>query len=301
MSPRRRRVSAAPAAAASTACGDPVTGAAAGAGGTRLRSRWRQSSSGIRGCVTGSCAAGLSLWLAACVTTQTGPALPHSKPNLDAAARINTQLGAAYARKGLYQVAEERLKLAIKERPDYQPAHAVLAYVYSQRGQTDYARHEYRRALDLAPDNPDTQNGYGVFLCANGDPKQAQKYFMKAAGNRDYATPEAAWTNAGVCARSHGELKAAEGYLRKALAVNPNFPSALEQMTLLSFQRREYLHARAFFERYRQVATPGPGLLWTIAQTERALGHQQDAQAYEAQLIQQYPDSPEADRLEKNP
>lgn len=236
----------------------------------------------------------LALMLGACVTEHPNGS-PLYKPDMAEASRLNTQLGLEYAREGQWALAMDKLKLAITERDDYAPAHAALAYVYARHGDNDLAEQEYRRALSLDADDPDTQNNFGVFLCGRGRSAEAQKLFRRAAANRNYSTPEAAWTNAGICP---GTSQAdAEADFMRALQANPQFPEALQQMAQLSFERKQYLRARAFEQRYRKVAKPGPGMLLLSARTERALGETARADNYETQLVQQYPDSPEASQL----
>jgi len=236
----------------------------------------------------------LALLLGACVTEHPNGA-PLYQTNMAEAARLNTQMGLEYAREGQWALAKAKLKLAITERDDYAPAHSALAYVYAQRGDNDLAEQEYRRALSLNADDPDTQNNFGVFLCSRGKSAEAQKLFRRAVANRNYSTPEAAWTNAGICPGT--PQPDAEADFMRALQVNPQFPAALQQMAQLSFKRKQYLRARAFERRYRQVAKPGPGMLLLSARTERALGETAKADNYETQLVQQYPDSPEASQL----
>lgn len=232
--------------------------------------------------------------LSGCVTEHPD-GMPTNQQDLPKAARINTQLGSEYAREGLLDRAEEKLKLAISEVSDYAPAYATLAYVYSQDNKPELAEKTYRQALLLSPNDPDTQNNFGVFLCGMGKGDEAQRYFRKAVSNSSYATPEAAWTNAGICP---GTTQAqAEADFIRALQLNPEFPAALEQMANISFDRKQYLRARAFEQRYRKVAKPGPALMLLSARTERALGDEARAKSYEMQLLQQYPESPEANQL----
>lgn len=235
--------------------------------------------------------------LAGCVTETTG-GVPPEHTNLAKAAAINTELGAGYAREGFYGRAIEKLKLAIKERDDYAPAHATLAFVYAQTGKAVAAQEQYQRALTLAPDDPDTQNNYGVFLCSQGHGKEAQNYFNQAVKNENYATPEAALTNAGICLWNLNHPHQAIEKFRHALLINPKFASALEQMANMMFQQGKYIEAEVFERRYRRVATPGPGMLLLFSRTERALGHTAKAKEYEILLVQKYPESPEASKID---
>lgn len=220
-----------------------------------------------------------------------------SKADLRAAARTNTELGMEYARRQMLDVAQDKLKKAIDQDDTYGPAHATLAYVYAERGMAEDADREYRRAIELDGDNPDTRNNYGVFLCSQRKRADADRNFMLAAGNRNYTTPEAAWTNAAVCAHAAGDVERAEGDLRQALQRNPDFPDALAEMARISFERQEYLRARAFLERYDKQGKPNPAMLALGVKTERALGNAQGARDYELRLVRSFPESAEAAQL----
>jgi type IV pilus assembly protein PilF len=250
-----------------------------------------------------------ALLLAACTkdTTKPNPAdfqpiqRQEPKPDLPAAARANTDLGIEYARRGYLDLAQEKLKKAIDEDNTNALAHATLALIYAQRGYVEDADREYRRAIELDGDkpDPDTHNNFGVFLCGQGRREEAERNFKLAIAARDYTTPEAAMTNAGTCARSAGDLKAAEADFHAALQVNPDFPSALSEMAKLSYGRRDYLHTRAFLQRFDKLGKPSPEMLALGVKTEQALGNAEGMRSYASRLVRSFPDSPEAAQLGK--
>jgi type IV pilus assembly protein PilF len=232
-------------------------------------------------------AAFLVLLLAACVSG--GP-----KSNKQEASRINTQLGIDYARNGQLQLAEEKLQRALEQDASNALTYAALAFVYQQRGEAALAERNYRRSLSLNPDDSQVRNNFGAFLCGRGKSAEGVEYFLQAVRDRRYATPEVAWTNAGVCFRTQDPDKA-EGYLREALRINPGFPDALAQMIELSVQKQDYLRARAFVQRYEQTGAPAsPQVLWQAAQAEAALGDWDAARKYQIRLKREFPDSEEA-------
>ncbi|MGH8461747.1 MAG: type IV pilus biogenesis/stability protein PilW [Stenotrophobium sp.] len=231
-----------------------------------------------------------SALLAACSSTPNAP----QGADLHEAARINTELGVDYMRRGDVSTALIKLRRAIDENPDYAPAHSAIAYLYAQRGDAGAAEKEYRKALSLAPDDPSVQNNFGVFLCAHGKPDEAQRYFAEAAADRNYATPAAAWSNAGSCAMNQKQPDRAEDYFRTALKIDPQFSEALAQMAGLAYQHKDYLRARAFIQRYEAVGKPTPKTLWLAAMTEQALGNTAGAHDYANRLKLNFPESDEA-------
>lgn len=213
------------------------------------------------------------------------------------AARINTQLGTDYLRRGQADLAEEKLKRAIKQDPDYALAHSSLAYLYSQRGDVRNAERAYRRALRLDPANAVVKNNFAVFLCGrDSTPAQAaeaERMFIEAAQDPSYQTPEAAWTNAGVCLRSTQPDKA-ERYFRAALEIQPQFPEALKHMAWLSYAKLDYLRTRAFLQRYQLKGPATPETLWLAARVEHVLGDRQASQQYLRRLKTEFPESEQA-------
>jgi len=89
----------------------------------------------------------------------------------------------------------------------------------------------------------------------------------------------------------------AERYFLKALQENPRFPAALLQMAQLSYDQGKYLSARAYIQRYREVAKPNAKLLYLSILTERKLGNLDQERSDELLLKAEYPDSEEARKL----
>lgn len=232
--------------------------------------------------------------LAGCVTASPYPNAP---ADLDEAARINTQLGIDYMRKGDTERALTKLKRALEQDPDLALAHSSIAFAYQSQGEGAAADRHYRRAIELEPGNPDTHNNYGVFLCGQSRYDAGIAAFERALRVTGYRTPEVAFTNAGVCARKAGMDPRAEQYFRAALRENSAFASALAQIALLSYEQGEYLRARGFLQRYAQSAKHSPETLWLGVRTERALGDNDAARRYAQRLQQTFPESEEADRL----
>lgn len=210
------------------------------------------------------------------------------------AADYNLQLGVGYLRQGEYQLALDKLNKSLEQNPSLAETHMALGYLYEQTNQTEEAETHLRRASRLAPENPEIQNAYAVFLCKQGSVSEALKAFDKAAVVPLYRTPEVAYTNAGVCARGAGRLDDADAYFRKALGVNKNYDEALLQLASLNFDRREYFSARAFVERYLQQYKATPEVLWLGARIEKAMGNTAAANEYGQRLLSGFADSAEA-------
>lgn len=239
----------------------------------------------------------VAMLLVGCVSTSTNQ-FPADQASIKQASQDNVALGIKYLQQGKRDVAMQKMQKAIELDPDNGDAYMGEALAYSATGDPDRADDAYRTALRKAPDDPEIENNYAVFLCEHGKPADSTKYFMEAAANPKYSTPDAAYANAGVCAELVPDPVSAEKYFRRAVDINPNFPEALFQLAQLSYTQKKFLQARAFIERFNTV-TPNqrPEALFLAMNIERALGNQQGATDYAKQLVTQFPTSPQAQQL----
>lgn len=237
--------------------------------------------------------AGLALmvWLAGCVTTGGSSVDRKKMANDKDAALYNMQLGIDYMRRGKLDLAKEKLTRAHQQNPQSPEVNTAIALLYEQLGETSKADQHYRDALRLKPDSAAVLNNYGVFLCRQGKPDKAEKYFLKAVRDPLYRTPEAAYTNMGVCLRQAGDSVRAEENFRRALGSNPRFADALWQMANVAYDQENFLQARAFLQRYSEVGPEAPEVLWLALRVEKALGDESAVRKYAEQLKQDYPES----------
>lgn len=214
------------------------------------------------------------------------------------AARANVRLAVAYMQRGNYEAAMEKLERALEQDPKSSEAETTLGVLYETLGNREEAGLHYRKAVQLAPEEPNVHNNYGTWLCQDGRMKQAEKQFMEAINSPFYGTPEVAYTNAGSCAMRDDQVAKAEQYFRRALEANARYPDALFQMASLKYQQGDYMRARAFMQRYLGVALASAESLEMAIRIERALGDDSSAREYISALRADFPDSPQARALE---
>src|SRR5450631_4047444 len=186
----------------------------------------------------------LPLAAAAIAALLGGCADKHAVSKTEDAAVYNTQLGISYMHQGELSVAKDKLDRAVKQDPNYAPAHSARAMLYDRLGNTEVADNEFRTALRLSPHDPDMINNYAVYLCQNGRTDEGVKKFLEAAANPLYRTPEAAYTNAGVCLRAAKRDEEARALFIKALQARPSYGEAAYQLANLEFQHNELKQAR---------------------------------------------------------
>lgn len=211
-------------------------------------------------------------------------------------ALTNMNLGIEYMRQGAYEEALEKLNRSLLAKPDFAPSYNVLGLLYQRLGDSEKAEAHFKKSLKLDPTDSSTYNNYGLFLCNNDRRDEAETFFLNAANNPFYSTPEIALSNAGICLLE-SRPEAGEDYLKQALAKNPEFSHALIQMADISYNKGQYELAQQYFERYKKNASHTPRSLWLGVRIYNELGYKDDVSSYALLLKNKYPDSKEASSM----
>ena len=242
-------------------------------------------------------AGALALLFAACVTAE------HPSKARDAAA-YNVQLGIAYLHQGDIALAKDKLDRALAEDPGSADVHSARAMLFERMHNPATADAEFRTSLRLAPHDPQVVNNYAVYLCQNGRTEEGVRRFEEAAHNALYRTPEAAYTNAGVCLRAAKRDEEARADFGRALRIRPNFAEAVYQLTELQFQHGELAPARAGIDAFIGSYEATADLLLLGVRVARAQGDRLGAQRYARRLQLDFPGTDQARalaELERNP
>lgn len=217
------------------------------------------------------------------------------------AASINVQLASGYMKRGQFEIAKEKLQKAIDLDDEYVPAYTTMALLLNRLGEYEQADEYYADALDIDSDNPELLNNYGAFLCQHNKIEQAKQQFNKVLRNQLYETPAVAHGNLGYCMlkAENPDYALIEKHLRKALETNPKMRSSLMAMGELGIKTQRYLMARAYMQRYHAITRPSAESLWLQIQAEKALGDKKYFAKLSRQLLETYPDSPEAKKVKE--
>lgn len=215
-------------------------------------------------------------------------------------ATLYVELGIAYLNEGQPAIALKKLNKGISLDPENAQAHNVMGILYERLGEMELAGQYFARAVELQPQDPYIRNARGSYFCNQGHYEEAAEEFESALSNPLYHTPWVAMTNAGLCMERSGDMVVAEQYYRRALKKNDKFHSALYQMAKLTLSQNKHLSARAYLERYNEVAEPTASSLWLGVQIEQHLGDRGKALEYQAQLRDKFPDAPEVQLLHQS-
>jgi len=232
---------------------------------------------------------------AGCVsqTTISGTDQAVVQPRFDpgAAAKTRTSLALRYLQGGDTQQAKLNLDKAMQHAPRSPEVHRAFAYYYQQVNETALAEQAYRRSLSLAPENPDTLNNFGVFLCQQGQFQEAESLFLAALNQPDYVKVADTYENAGICAKVAGQTDRARHYLQATLNYNPRRHRALLEMAEIELGAGNVGDARGYLSRYQQIAQPTAKSLRLWEALELAAQHPQAAAEYRRERLLRFPDS----------
>jgi type IV pilus assembly protein PilF len=207
------------------------------------------------------------------------------------ASNYNMQLGMAYLNQGDLGLAKEKLDRAVAENPGDPNVHSAMAMLQDRLGHPDQADKEFKTALNIGPRSPDVLNNYAVYLCRTGRVDEGVKTFDEAAHNALYRTPEAAFTNAGVCLRGAKRDTQAAMSFQRALQVRPSFAEAAYQLADLDFQRGEVQDARDTVDRFCSTYEPTADLLLIGVRITRKQGDRAAEEKFARKLRMDFPSS----------
>lgn len=214
-------------------------------------------------------------------------------------ARIHTELAVNYLEIGNLAIALEEAGIAQRSDPTYVPAYNVAGLVYMQLRDDRLAEQNFRQALSINSRDSDTLNNYGTFLCDRKRENEGIKLFLLAVTDPLYRSPDRSYLNAGVCAKRKKDFNEAEGYLRRAVQLQPQNFQALYQLAEIAYTRNNFGEARAYLQRLLPVLRTSPEALWLLLRTERKGGDPAAVDSLAHQLRANFPESLQTRLLEQ--
>jgi type IV pilus assembly protein PilF len=243
-----------------------------------------------------------ALLIAACMSPPGG-----RQTDMKEAARLNTDAGAEYLRKGQLRDAKDKLDSAVKQDPSYYKAHWVMALLLEQIDRPAEADGYYKTAMRLQPEDPDIANTYAVYLCKSGKVDAALPLFEGLIRNKLYREPWAAATNAALCLRTDKRNADALAFLDRALTMRPDYVDAVIQKADVQLavgrgaQARQTVDAYLALDVLKSRDPHRPDVLMIGARAAQSTGDCAAADNYARLLRRDYPASPQTAALPQLP
>ena len=215
-------------------------------------------------------------------------------------ARLRMELASGYFGRGQMTTALDQVKLALQADPTLSTAYNLRGLIYANLGDEKLAEDSFRRALQLNPQDADTMQNFGYFLCEKKRYPEASAMFDQALAVPQYREQSRTLLTKGVCEAFAGRLAESEATLLHAYQLDPANPSTAVNLSEVLYRRGEYERARSYIRRVN--ANPqltGAQTLWLAARIEQRLGNRSGVQELGDQLRRRFPDSREAALFER--
>jgi type IV pilus assembly protein PilF len=210
-------------------------------------------------------------------------------------ARVRLELASAYFARGQLATALDEVKLAIAADPTMASAFNLRGLIYSQMGDAALAEDSFRRALALNSRDADVLHNFGWHLCRERRFSEADQQFAQALALPAYRDMVRTLLAQGVCQARAGQYAEAERTLVRANELDPFNPALSVNLAEVLLRRGEFERARFLVRRVQAVPeNVSAETLWLAARIENRLGNRAVLGDIGAQLVQRFPQSPEA-------
>ncbi len=233
--------------------------------------------------------------LSACVTQNyeenEKPVVENDSSNSEIAlTRIS--LGLGYLKMGNTTQAKYNLEKAKSFAPNSVEVYTAFAHYYETVGEDEQTIQSYEKALSIKPDDANTLNNYGVYLCRKERLDDAEKQFLRAINVPTYLRVSESYENLAFCQLGALNFEKAEVYLDKAIDHSPSNSSALYQMMRLQYAIGEYKTAKLYSKRYEKAARRFNAEFLALAyKIYTKLGETKIASNYGNMLVKMHPQS----------
>lgn len=241
----------------------------------------------------------LSATLSGCVTqsyeNDSETPVVESDSNNDEIAMTRISLGLGYLKMGNTTQAKLNLEKAKRFSPNLSHVYTAFAHYYEVVAEPELAIKSFEKALTIEPNNPDTLNNYGVFLCRHEKYTASEEKTLKAIAIPTYLMVSQSYENLALCQLKANKFKKADQYFTKSIQHSPNRASALLQMVRLQYAFADYKTAEQYFSRYekatRRFSPEALALGYKIFEKQR---NRRIAKNYAGMLVKMFPGSYQA-------
>lgn len=200
------------------------------------------------------------------------------------AAETYVQLGLGYLRKGERQRARKNLLKALEKDKRSANAHNALALLFQVEGEYGLAEQHFQKAVNYEPDLTSVRYNYATFLLRQKRFADAEKQFLIAADNVNYARRGQVFYNLGLIAEQRNNDEQAQQAWEKAIKLNPKYPEPFLDLAQIYFKTGSYPKAKRYLDHYESLSQPSPKALWLAVRLEHAFGNK-DGEASKAMAL----------------
>ncbi len=215
-------------------------------------------------------------------------------------ARVRLELAGLYFARGQASTALDEVQQALAAKPDLPEAYSLLGLIHASLGDNRRSEDSFRRALELNPRDADAMHNFGWVLCQQQRYAESDAMFERALAQPQYREPVRTLLAQGVCQARGGRWADAERSLSRSYELDPANPVTAFNLSEVLLRRGELERARFYVARINaQPELSTAQSLWLAARIERRSGNIPALQDLGRQLLDRFPQSPEALQFEK--
>lgn len=208
------------------------------------------------------------------------------------ARKAYVQLGLGYFQQGQTERAKVPLKKALELDSSDAQANAALALVFQTEMEPELAEQYFRKALAASNNETRIVNNYGSFLFEQKRYKEAYERFEQAAADNLY--PERSRVlKAGHDLAETGQPRAGSRAIYQGIAPDRQLPVSLLEMAQLSYEDKQYVPARDYYDRFSQLSEQNARSLLLGTRLAKIYDDRNKAASYGLLLKRLYPGTPE--------
>lgn len=230
--------------------------------------------------------------LAGCVTTGNVDPMKTEKGR-DEARDAYVQLGIGYLQQGQTERAKVPLKKALELDSSDADANAALAIVFQIEMEPKLADEHFRKAISQRRDDARLLNNYGSFLFEQERYQEALERYTQASQDSLYPERSRIFENLGLTALKLNQREQARAYFERSLRLNSTQPRALMEMAQLSYEDKQYVPARGYYDSYMALAGHDARSLLLGVRLAKIFEDRDNAASLGLQLKRLYPGTPE--------
>ncbi len=230
--------------------------------------------------------------LAGCVSSGDSSPMMTDKGRSEAR-EAYVQLGLGYLQQGMTEQAKVPLRKALELDKTDPQTNAALALVYQSEMEYELAEQAFQTALRKRPSDARILNNYGSFLYQQQRYQEAYAQFLQASADSLYPERSRVYENLGLTSLKLGQRATGLQQLQKALRLNARQPRALLEMAELSYEDRQYVPARDFYDRFSLLSGQNARSLLLGVRLANVFDDRAKTANYGQQLKRLYPGTPE--------
>ncbi|WP_439850715.1 type IV pilus biogenesis/stability protein PilW [Pseudomonas syringae] len=230
--------------------------------------------------------------LTACVSTGNVNPLT-TKQGRDEARRAYVQLGLGYLQEGQTERAKIPLKRALELDSSDPQANAALGLVFQTEMEPELAEQYFHKALSASNNDTRIVNNYGSFLYEQKRYKEAYERFEQAAADNLYPERSRVFESLGMTSLQLGNRDQAREQFTKALRLDRRLTRALLEMAQMSYEDKQYVPARDYYDRFSQLGEQNARSLLLGARLAKIYDDRNKAASLGLLLKRLYPGTPE--------